>query len=132
MSADSRPEIQPIANLVITDPTGQVLLVRYGARDDDRYWLPGGDLEPYEHPEAAARRVTAELGLVAESLRLSHVDSFRGRRGWHLVFHYQISATGNVAPDLEPFWAAPEALPPTVHGKWEQDAVRTVLQPSAT
>lgn len=128
MNVEPRPEIQPIANLIITNREDQVLLVRYGAPDDDRYWLPGGDLEPYEDPEEAARRIATGLGLVVPQARLSHVESFRGRRGWHLVFHYRIHAQGEVTPDLQPLWAAPDGLPPTAHGTWERNAVRTALR----
>ena len=37
------PEIQLIANAVITDGRGRVLLTRYDADDAERWWLPGTD-----------------------------------------------------------------------------------------
>ena len=49
----SQPEIQLIANVVATNPSGEVLFVKYDL-EDERWWLPGGDLEPYEHPDDRA------------------------------------------------------------------------------
>lgn len=45
MAAEKQPEIQLIANLVVQRPDGKVLLVRYDA-EDERWWLPGEDLDP--------------------------------------------------------------------------------------
>ena len=55
--AEQQPDIQLIANLVVLRPDGNVLFVRYHA-DDERWWLPGEDLEPYEHPDERARQRT--------------------------------------------------------------------------
>ena len=58
--AEQQPDIQLIANLVVLRPDGRVLFVRYQP-DDERWWLPGEDLEPYEHPDERARAVLASL-----------------------------------------------------------------------
>ena len=125
--AEQQPEIQLIANLVVRRGDGQVLLVRYHA-DDERWWLPGEDLEPYEHPDDRAREILAGFnGLEAEEPVLSFIESFRGRRGWHVVFHYDVQAEGEAGGKFETAWFPADELPRTVHGKWEREAVRRVL-----
>jgi ADP-ribose pyrophosphatase YjhB (NUDIX family) len=122
-----RPEIQLIANLVVVRPDGRVLLVRYRT-DDERWWLPGEDLEPYEHPEERARAVLDGLGgLVAGVMSLDEIESFRGRRGWHVVFTYRVEADGEPAADFPAEWFAADELPRTVHGRWERDRVEHAL-----
>ncbi len=121
------PEIQLISNLVVTRPDGQVLLVRHDP-DDERWWLPGDDLEPYEHPDEAADRVLKSLpGLAVEGRTFSFIESFRGRRGWHVVFHYRVNASGEPKGKLPSGWHAPRALPPTAHRPWEQNCMTRVL-----
>ncbi|TLQ42564.1 NUDIX hydrolase [Streptomyces marianii] len=49
---------------IITDQVGRVLLVHPTYREDDQWLLPGGVVEPGEHPHLACRReITEELGL---------------------------------------------------------------------
>ena len=62
-------------------------------------------------------------GLTVARMAMAEVESFRGRRGWHLVFHYDVRAEG--APDgpNEARWFAADDLPRTVHGAWEKDVV---------
>jgi 8-oxo-dGTP pyrophosphatase MutT (NUDIX family) len=49
---------------IITDQVDRVLLVHPTYREDDRWLLPGGVVEPGEHPHLACRReITEELGL---------------------------------------------------------------------
>jgi ADP-ribose pyrophosphatase YjhB (NUDIX family) len=121
------PEIQLISNLVVTRPDGRVLLVKYDP-DDERLWLPGGDLEPYEHPDEAADRVLKTLpGLSVKGRELSFIESFRGRRGWHVVFHYRVTAAGEPGGELAAGWHEARALPPTAHRPWEQDSVTRAL-----
>ncbi len=128
MAVQARPPIQLIASLVITGLEGGVLLVRYDP-EDDRWWLPGSDLEPYEHPDEAARRVLAGLaGLSVRTVAMREVESFRGRRGWHIVFHYHVAADGAPAGPPAAQWFAASSLPRTMHGAWERSVVERVLR----
>jgi ADP-ribose pyrophosphatase YjhB (NUDIX family) len=131
MAAEKQPEIQLIANLVVQRPDGKVLLVRYDA-EDERWWLPGEDLDPYQHPDERARQILDELpGLEAEHPKMIFIESFRGRRGWHVVFHYRVRGDGQPAGTAAAEWFAPDELPRTMHGRWERDAVRRALEDSA-
>lgn len=118
-----RPDIQLIANIVITNKRGEVLLTRY-QEDDERWWLPGSELEPYEHPDEACARALADLGLADVSAQLHHVESFRGRRGWHVMFNYRCEA--KAAAESGPWYAA-SALPAMTHGEWERGVIDKVL-----
>lgn len=121
-----QPNIQLVANLVIHN-NQQVMLVRYDPTSQ-AWWLPGGDLEPYEHPDDAAKRVlSAFSGLETQTPKLASVESFRGRRGWHVVFHYDVAATGQPSAEFPANWFDQTDFPQTVHGKWERESVRTVL-----
>jgi ADP-ribose pyrophosphatase YjhB (NUDIX family) len=132
---DEQPPIQLIANLVVHNGDA-VLLARYDASDesdpdegDIRWWLPGQELEPYEHPDEAARRALAAIpGLVAEEVALAGVQSFRGRRGWHVSFDYRVTATGDPGADGVPAgWFSRHELPRTMHGRWERDVIDRLL-----
>ena len=125
--AERQPEIQLIANLVVLRPDGRVLFVRYHA-DDERWWLPGEDLEPYEHPDERARAVLDGLrGLTVRSMSMEEVESFRGRRGWHVIFTYRVEAEGDPEADFPTEWFPPDDLPRTMHGRWERERVDRVL-----
>ena len=121
-------DVQLIANLVVRRPDGRVLFVRYH-EDDERWWLPGEDLEPYEHPDDAARRVLDETfpRLDISSTTFHDIESFRGRRGWHVVFNYDVSADGDASSDVPTDWFDPSELPKTMHGPWEREVVRKVV-----
>jgi ADP-ribose pyrophosphatase YjhB (NUDIX family) len=121
------PPIQPIVNLIVVRD-GQALLVRYDA-DNPAWWLPGGDLLPYEHPDEAASRVLADLSLNAHAA-LSHIESFRGRRGWHLIFHYRAEADTDPASDAPFVWSTPANFPRTAHGDWERDNAQRAIADS--
>jgi ADP-ribose pyrophosphatase YjhB (NUDIX family) len=124
---NKKPDVQLISSLVVRDGQGRVLLCRYDP-EDERWWLPGGELEPYEHPDEAAKDALATWkGLKAAAPRLSHVESFRGRRGWHVVFHYRVDAQGEPRGDVPAAWHPADALPRTAHGAWEKASVRRVL-----
>lgn len=122
------PEIQLIANCVVTRPNGDLLFVRYD-KTDERWWLPGADLRPFEQPEEAARRALAELrGLRAKGMELRFVESFRGRRGWHVVFHYRVRAAGRLGKGKTPAaWFPRAKTPPTVHRPWEANSIARAL-----
>ncbi len=130
------PPIQLIANLVVAGEPGRVLLARYGPdresdeRDADRrWWLPAHELEPYQHPDDAARIALDEIGgLDVGSCALARVQSFRGRRGWHVSFDYRVEATGDpTSAEVPAAWHPIDDLPPTMHGNWERDTIETVL-----
>jgi ADP-ribose pyrophosphatase YjhB (NUDIX family) len=141
-----RPDIQLIANLVVHDGTGRVLLADYDLPDEidpasghaaagdggepARWWLPGHELDPYQHPdEAAAQALAAFAGIAVTSTELAGVQSFRGRRGWHVSFDYRVLATGEAQPDaaVRARWFDRNALPRTAHGAWERGVVDQVL-----
>lgn len=124
--APPQPEIQLIANAVITDGRGRVLLTRYDDEDDDRWWLPGANLKPYEHPDEALRRALDGLVVAPKSSALHHVESFRGRRGWHVMFNHWVKANPKSASD-QGQWFAADALPRMAHGKWEPGVIAKVL-----
>ena len=53
---------RPAAYAVIRDAAGRVAAIRVDGRGANRYWLPGGGIEPCETPEAAViREVREEL-----------------------------------------------------------------------
>ncbi len=114
---------QVIVNLVITNKNGEVLFVRYDL-ENEKWWLPGRDVEPYTHPDDRAQEVLSELdGLKVGEPRFGHVESFRGRRGWHLAFHYHVEAEGTPAGETPAQWFPADALPQTAHGAWERQIV---------
>jgi hypothetical protein len=131
--AEKQPDVQVISNLIVREPGGRVLLVRSDA-EDERWWLPGRDLVPYQHPDEAAAETLGEYpGLeVREAPAMLFVESFRGRRGWHVMFHYGVGAGGEPGGEYETGWFAPDALPRTAHGSWERKVVqRAVAQVGA-
>ena len=120
--------IQLIADLVVVRPADEVLLVRYDT-GNERWWLPGSGLQAEEHPDEAARRVLAELpGVSVRSITMTGVESFRGQRGWHMVFHYRVDADGQPEARVPARWFAVSDLPRTEHGKWERKVVHRVLR----
>lgn len=132
-----QPAIQLISNLVVRNDDGDVLLVQYDPADESsardsarRWWLPGAELEPFDHPDDVARSALEEIdGLEIASIRLSGVDSFRGRRGWHVSFEYDVRANGRVTTGAQvpAEWYRPDALPRTVHGRWERSVIDRVV-----
>ncbi|MFB7652967.1 MULTISPECIES: NUDIX domain-containing protein [unclassified Streptomyces] len=65
------------AAAIITDEVGRVLLVHPTYRKDDSWLLPGGVVEPGEHPHITCRReITEELGLDLPLSAVLTVHSF--------------------------------------------------------
>ncbi len=65
------------AAAIITDEVGRVLLVRPTYRKDGTWLLPGGVVEPGEHPHVTCRReITEELSLVLPLSAVLAVHSF--------------------------------------------------------
>src|SRR5437868_1587973 len=115
----ANPDIQLISNMVVQDDAGRVLFVKYDP-DDERWCLPGGDLVPYQHPdERAAEILNGLTGLSWSELTLIFIESFRGRRGWHVMFNYHAKGTGEATGDTPAAWFPSDRLPRTMHGKWE-------------
>lgn len=130
-----QPPTQLIANLVVEGKADQILLARYNPEQETdepdaerRWWLPAHELEPYQHPDDAARIALDEIGgLTIESSTLSRVQSFRGRRGWHISFDFHVMASGE--PDsthVPAAWHPLDDLPATMHGNWERDTILAV------
>lgn len=126
MTAGKQPDVQLIANAVITDGRGQVLLTRYDEDADERWWLPGAQLEPYEHPDEAVQRALQGLAASGTPPALHHVESFRGRRGWHVMFNYLLHIDADAAGSAGR-WFAAGALPSFAHGSWEQAVIGKAL-----
>jgi hypothetical protein len=122
------PDIQLISNLVVQDDTGRVLFVKYDP-EDERWWLPGDDLVPYQHPDERAAEILNGLpGLTWSDLKMEFIQSFRGRRGWHVMFNYHTKGSGDITGDTPAAWFPPDKLPRTMHGKWEIEVVLRVLE----
>jgi len=119
------PEVQLIANAVISDGAGRVMLTRYD--DDERWWLPGAQLQPYEHPDEALQRALDGLAPAAASRALHHVESFRGRRGWHVMFNYVVTVAASTDGAANGPWFAADALPAFAHGPWEAGVIAKAL-----
>ena len=118
-------DIQVIANLVVRNGAGQVLLTKYNP-DIDRWWLPGDDVEPFTHPDEQARKVIDGLGLAGATPAFKRLQSFRGRRGWHLVFDYLVHADGTPSEPAQ--WFDAGDLPKTMHGDWEKGVIAALTE----
>lgn len=85
-------------------------------------------MAPYEHPDERARRILDGFaGLTVTSTALTEIESFRGRRGWHVIFTYRVEAEGMPDSDYPAEWFPPAELPRTMHGRWERDRVSHAL-----
>jgi ADP-ribose pyrophosphatase YjhB (NUDIX family) len=128
MSDEKKPDIQLTSNVVIVNSKREVLLTRYDA-DDERWWIPGASLETYEHPDVASKRALVDVGQ-SKSLAstMKHVESFRGRRGWHVMFNYFVH-TDSSSANAESQWFPLDQLPPTMHGEWERNVIATCVKP---
>jgi len=126
---DIQPEIQLISNLVVTNKAGDVLFVKHDP-DDDRWWLPGDDLKPYQHPDERTKEVLDGIdGLTSVETKLMLIESFRGRRGWHMMFDYHVIAEGEPIEGSSASWFPRDQLPRTKHGNWELETIQKVLEP---
>jgi ADP-ribose pyrophosphatase YjhB (NUDIX family) len=126
MSATQKVGIQLTANVIIISADRKVLLTRYD-EDDERMWIPDASLNEYEHPDAAANRAVADVGVMTNAtLTLNHIESFRGRRGWHVMFNYlvRIDAT---TESKNAIWYDAMNLPQTAHGEWEKGVIVKAL-----
>lgn len=66
---------------VITNANGHVLFVRYDPKNE-KWWLPGRNVEPYTHPDDRAHQLLTQMeGPNAGDPVHDQVKSFRGRQG---------------------------------------------------
>jgi ADP-ribose pyrophosphatase YjhB (NUDIX family) len=127
MSNEKKPDIQLTANVVIVNDKNEVLLTRYDP-DDERWWVPGASLDTYEHPDAASKRALKDIGQSdALATSLKQVDSFRGRRGWHVMFNY-LARTASDAANEDAKWFPLDALPAMMHGEWEKNVIALCIK----
>lgn len=125
--AQDAPDIQLFCNLVIRNGERLVMLVKPDPADE-RWWLPWADIEPYQHPDDAVDDALKKMtGLVVSRRALAQVESFRGRRGWHVTFDYLVEASGDPPRDQAGAWFPADDLPRTNHGEWERRVVRDVI-----
>lgn len=109
------------ATAVVLDGRGRVLLAR---RSDTRAWgLPGGIIDPAEHPaDAAVREVFEETGVIAVPDRLIEVTVSprfaypNGDEVQYLDVVFSCHAVGgearvNDGESLEVGWFSPDSLP---------------------
>ncbi len=126
MSAQQKTDIQLTANVIIVSASDQVLLTRYDD-EDERMWIPGASLNEYEHPDAAAARVVVDVGVITNAaVTLHHIESFRGRRGWHVMFNYVVRLDTNVTAK-DAAWFDAKQLPSTAHGEWESGVIAKAM-----
>ena len=134
MSLGERLRLRRSARVLLFDPSGDLLLIRFRAESNGRmltFWVtPGGEIESGEEPEeAAARELYEELGLTAPLIGPVHEE--QGGEYVHLgervsnedVFFATVCERG--APKLagvtadevrlmqEARWWSPEALATT-------------------
>ena len=127
MTDAPKADIQLTSNVVIVSPANRVLLTQYD-ENDDRFWIPGASLEEYEHPDSAALRGVADVLAGEQSVPiLSHIESFRGRRGWHVMFNYLVRIDAEPAGE-EATWFDANALPAMAHGEWEKGVIAKALK----
>ena len=110
----SHPRFAVTTGVVVTNRTGQVLLLKHRFRPGSGWGMPGGFIERGEQPEAALRReLREEIGLELEELKLFTVRAFRKPKQVEIVFTAR--ATGN--PDQLSFeiqkavWFLPAEFP---------------------
>lgn len=60
-------------------------------------------------------------------MAMNEVESFRGRRGWHVIFTYRVEADGEPGGEFPTEWFPAGELPKTKHGRWERERVGRAL-----
>jgi ADP-ribose pyrophosphatase YjhB (NUDIX family) len=111
---------RPTAGAVVEDASGRVLLGRRGIEPSKGLWdLPGGFLEPGEHPEAGMKReLWEETGLLVDPVKLLgfYMDQYGDDPHEHtLNIFYLCRVMGGEAQASDDMaelgWFAPDALP---------------------
>lgn len=106
--------------LVVTDPQGQLLLLRRRTEDSESVWtIPGGAVEPYETvAEALRRQLFEETGLIAADVGFSNFLELQVdlQRWVSLVFLVHTEKGDPAIGVGEPFdvigWFSSKRLPP--------------------
>lgn len=94
-AVSSRHAVWLGAAAIVTDQVGRVLLVHPTYHEDDRWLLPGGVVEPGEHPHDACRReITEELGL--PNLPLASVLAVHSLSSHHAAIRRGIPCPGEI------------------------------------
>lgn len=112
---------------IITNESGEVLLLNHLLRPDSGWGIPGGFINKGEQPEAAFRReIREETGLELRDVSLNRVRT----RGRHMEIFFTASGVGNAAVNsreiLELNWFPIDAMPPEMSLD-QQFLVRKVL-----
>lgn len=123
---------KPTAAGIVVDEAGRVLLGRRNIEPYKNWWdVPGGFLEPGEHPEAGVlREVREETGLIVAVERLVgvYMDTYGGEHDHILNFYYACRVTGGSAcadDDVDELaWFAPADLPADTAFPSSQAALR--------
>ena len=102
------------AGAVIFDDEGQVLLLKHRFRAGSGWGLPGGFLEPGEHPEQALRReLREEIDLEVRQVEIFTARSFKRPRQVEILFRCR--AHGAVKPQTieieQAEWFSVQSLP---------------------
>ncbi len=111
---------RPTAGAVVEDASGRVLLGRRGINPSKGLWdLPGGFLEPGEHPEVGMQReLLEETGLVVHPVELLgfYMDSYGDDPHEHtlniLYLCHIIGGEPHASDDMaELGWFSPDEIP---------------------
>jgi 8-oxo-dGTP pyrophosphatase MutT (NUDIX family) len=127
VSDEAAPRVA--ARVLLVDPAGRVLLVRFEDRQTDYVWwaTPGGGIRPDETPEAAARReVWEETGLrdfaLGPCVWLRDFEyAWRGRR-YRQLEHIFAARVDEFEPTLDGFESYELDLLPE-HRWWTVDEI---------
>lgn len=94
-------DLTRVASVACFDPQGRMLFLR---RADDRsFSLPGGCLNPGEHPlRGAIRELYEEAALKPTSIRAVGFDSVQTRHGDVLVYAFEARVRGQPSAHLDP------------------------------
>jgi 8-oxo-dGTP diphosphatase len=122
---------KPGAGAIITNASGRVLMVKRAIEPFRGWWdLPGGFLEPTEHPSRAAiREAREELGVEVQITELigMYVDTYQDATESILSVYYSVqivSGTPSPADDaLEIGWFGVHELPENIAFQSARDAL---------
>ncbi len=123
------PPVHVMVNLVIDRGDDSLLLVKPDPANS-AWTLPGGAVEPFQHPDDAAEDLLVGLGIGDAEMSIANVQSFQSAEGWHLTFDYIVFVDEDptlAADAATASWFHPDDLPKTIHGDWERDTIYAVV-----